>query len=157
MAMSQPPIFSDADTAAAHPPRRPTPAALNMLESARQHLRDAAATTVPELRYVSAHMAGLRAAAAVLAQRGEPTQRPSRRRRPRSVWEMLPEAAPELREWAAFFAAGAAKRAAAEANLPSAVTAAEADDLLKDAQVFLSLAETTVGVPRHPTVLPRAS
>jgi hypothetical protein len=62
------------------------------------------------------------------------------------VWELLPQVEPTLAEWAAFFAAGAGKRAAAEAGLPSAATAREADDLLRDAETFLSLTETALGV-----------
>ena len=42
--------------------------------------------------------------------------------------------------------AGAAKRAAAEAGLPRAVSLREADDLLRDAETFLSLAEEALGV-----------
>ncbi len=57
---------------------------------------------------------------------------------------------PALAEWAAFFAAGARKRAAAEAGLPKAVSAHEADDLLRDAETFLSLAEEALGVPAQP-------
>jgi hypothetical protein len=53
---------------------------------------------------------------------------------------------PALHEWAAFFAAGAAKRAAAEAGLPRAVSVREADDLLRDAETFLSLAESALGI-----------
>jgi hypothetical protein len=102
-------------------------------------------------RYAVAHLAALRAAAAVLATRARPTGR----RGPRSAWDLLAQAAPELAEWAAFFAAGAGKRAAAEAGL-DAVTPREADDLLRDVETFLALAETTVGVP-HQTSLPRVS
>ena len=40
----------------------------------------------------------------------------------------------------------AGKRAAAEAGLPRAASAREADDLLRDAETFLSLAETALGV-----------
>jgi hypothetical protein len=68
------------------------------------------------------------------------------------VWVLLPEAAPTLREWAAFFAAGADKRAAAEAGLPRAVTAREADELMHDAETFVTLVETTLGVPSQPTL-----
>ena len=57
---------------------------------------------------------------------------------------------PALSEWAAFFAAGAAKRAAAEAGLPRAVSLREADDLLRDAETFLSLVENALGVPGQP-------
>jgi hypothetical protein len=99
--------------------------------------------TSPGARYVTAHLAALRAAAAVVAARGEPK---SRRRKPHSVWDLLPQVEPALTEWAAYFAAGAGKRAAAEAGLPRAASAREADDLLRDAETFLSLAETALGV-----------
>ena len=63
---------------------------------------------------------------------------------------------PALAEWAAFFAAGAGKRAAAEAGLPRAVSVREADDLLRDAETFLSLAEEALGVAAQ-AVLPLRS
>src|SRR6478736_4071522 len=63
-------------------------------------------------RYACAHVAALRAAAALLAARARPA--PSRRRPQKNAWVLLAEVAPELAEWATFFAAGAAKRAAAE-------------------------------------------
>jgi hypothetical protein len=66
---------------------------------------------------------------------------------------MLGQVAPELSEWAAFFAAGAGKRAAAEAGLSRAVAPREADDLLRDSQTFLALVETTLGLAHQP-VLP---
>jgi HEPN superfamily protein len=113
-------------------------------------LAEATEATAPPLRYVSAHLAALRAAAAVLAAR-EPLET-HRRGRPRSVWVLLPEADPALREWAAFFAAGADKRAAAEAGLPRAVTSREAEELLHDAEIFVSLVEETLGIPSQPTL-----
>ncbi len=106
-------------------------------------LSEAADETSPGARYVTAHLAALRAAAAVVAARGEPK---TRRRKPHSVWDLLPQVEPALTEWAAYFAAGAGKRAAAEAGLPRAASAREADDLLRDAETFLSLAETALGV-----------
>src|SRR5215475_11766575 len=122
-------------------PRHPgvAPTVLSMLQSARRGLAEAADESAPGARYVTA----LRAAAAVVAARGEPR---SRRRKPHSVWELLPQVEPALTEWAAYFAAGAGKRAAAEAGLPRAASAREADDLLRDAETFLSLAETALGV-----------
>ena len=126
--------------------RRVAPSAMALLESARSGLADAEDETSPAGRYVAAHLAALRAAAAVVAVRGEPSSG-SRRRRPRSVWELLPQVEPALSEWAAFFAAGASKRAAAEAGLSRAATAREADDLLRDAEIFLSIVETALGVP----------
>ena len=87
-------------------PRHPgvAPTVLSMLQSARRGLAEAADESAPGARYVTAHLAALRAAAAVVAARGEPR---SRRRKPHSVWELLPQVEPALTEWAAYFAAGA--------------------------------------------------
>jgi L-fucose isomerase-like protein len=140
--------------AAARPGTRPTvssgttstlPAA-TLLVLARRGLAEAASTTVPAERYAAAHLAALRAAAAVLACRARPAAPGVRRSRPTSAWVLLAAVAPELGEWAAFFAAGARKRAAAEAGLPASVSAREADDLLRDAETFLAVAETTIGL-----------
>ena len=60
--------------------------------------------------------------------------------------------APELSEWAAFFAAGATKRAAAEAGIPRVVSAREADDLLRAAEQFVSLVEVALGVAHQPAL-----
>jgi HEPN superfamily protein len=129
-------------------------ASLDLLDASRRGLAEASSTTRPDERYAAAHLAALRAAAAVLAARVQPPTRIGRRRSgPRSAWELLLGVAPELGEWAAFFAAGAGKRAAAEAGIASAVTAREADDLLRDSLTFLALVETTLGVP-HQELLP---
>ncbi len=129
-------------------PGRVAPTAAALLQSARHGLADAADEGAAGPRYVGAHLAALRAAAAVVAARATPGA--AVRGKPRSVWELLPPVEPALAEWAAFFAAGAGKRAAAEAGLPRAVTVREADDLLRDAETFLSLAEKALGVPGQP-------
>jgi len=98
----------------------------------------------------------LRVAAAVLACRARPLTAPVRRAGPTSAWVLLRAVAPELGEWADFFAAGARKRAAAEAGRPGAVTPREADDLLRDAERFLAVAEETVGPDGNQLALPRA-
>jgi HEPN superfamily protein len=59
---------------------------------------------------------------------------------------------PELSEWASFFAAGAAKRAAAEAGSTRAVTEREADDLVRDADRFLAVVEQALGLVPHASV-----
>ncbi len=130
--------------------RRPpvVPAALDLLATARRDVGEAMATTVPAERYAAAHLGALRTAAAVLAVR----TRPALTKRPRNVWVLLPKVAPELTEWAAFFAAGAGKRAAAEAGLSRAVSAREADDLLRDTQTFLAVVETTLGLTHQPVI-----
>jgi SAV_6107-like HEPN len=131
-------------------PRRRLPATvLSLLEQARQGLAEARAEADPGTRYICAHLAALRAAAAIVGARVEPGAG-SRRRRPRSVWELLPQAEPALSEWAAFFAASAAKRAAAEAGLPRAATAREAEELIRDAETFLRVAERALGVDGQP-------
>ena len=117
------------------------PAASQLLGQAHRGLAESAHCPDPGWRYATAHLAALRAAAAVLAARTRPQQG---RRRPRSAWVLITEVAPELGEWAAFFAAGAAKRAAAEAGLSSAVTEREADDLVRDAGAFLAVVESTL-------------
>lgn len=117
-------------------------AALELLSSASKGLADATLADQPVDRYACAHRAALRTAAAVLAARAKPS---SSRRRLRSVWVLLPEVAPELGEWAEFFAAGARKRAAAEAGIP-VVSSREADDLLRDAELFLARVAGMLGI-----------
>jgi len=120
-----------------------TAAARELVATARRGLLDATLADRPAERYAAAHLCALRAAAAVLAARARPG---GSRRRPSSVWTLLPAVAPELAEWAAFFEAGAGKRAAAEAGLDHVVSAREADDLLREADTFLALVETTLGL-----------
>jgi len=122
------------------PPPLPAPAA-QLLGQAHRGLAEATACPDAGWRYATAHLAALRGAAAVLAARTRPEPG---RRRPRSAWVLIGQVAPELAEWAAFFAAGAAKRAAAEAGLSHAVTEREADDLVRDATTFLGVVETTI-------------
>ncbi|HET9187242.1 MAG TPA: SAV_6107 family HEPN domain-containing protein [Acidothermaceae bacterium] len=129
------------------------PSAWQLLAAARHGLQEAAVATRPNERYAAAHLAALRCAAAMLAARARPAAQTSRRdRRPRSAWALLTEVAPEFGEWAAFFAAGAAKRAAAEAAIEGVVTTREADDLLRDVETFLALTETAVGLAHQPTL-----
>jgi hypothetical protein len=123
--------------------RRTAPTALRLLASSRAALREAERFEGAAERYATAHLAALRAAAAILAARARPSDV---RRRPTSAWVLLTGVAPELREWATYFAAGAEKRAAALAGLRTAVTMREADDLVRDARTFLALVETTLGV-----------
>jgi hypothetical protein len=58
---------------------------------------------------------------------------------------MLAEVAPELAEWAAFFAATEGRRDAIQAGATSIVSAREADDLVRDASAFLRLVERAIG------------
>lgn len=123
-------------------PRR-SPAGL--LGAAWQGIVDAEHARTPAERYASAHLSALRSAAAVLAARARPG---GARRGPTNAWALLIVVAPELTEWAAFFSAGSSKRAAASVGVPHAVTEREADDLLRDAQRFLTVVETMLGAVR---------
>ena len=125
-------------------------AAFAYLERAASSLREAITTTDIGMRYAHAHVAALRATAALLAARARPAAGSPRRGRPqRNAWVLLAEVAPEFAEWAGFFSAGAAKRAAAEAGSRRAVTEREADDLVRDADRFLGLVEESLGLTRH--------
>src|SRR5690606_19138960 len=121
-----------------------------LLALARQGLIEAAQTKQDGLRYATAHLAALRAAAAVLAAWARPE--PRRRNRPTSVWALLAAVAPEFAEWAAFFATGASKRAAAEAGIPRVVTRGEADDLVRAAEEFVDLVAGALGVTYQPAL-----
>lgn len=118
-----------------------SPAALDLLTQAHIGLEEAAALPAPHERYATAHLAALRTAAAVLAVRGRPEHTAGRRRRIRSTWEVLPEIAPELTEWSVLFAAGAQRRARAEAGIAGAASARDADDLMRASAMFLRLVE----------------
>jgi len=117
-------------------------AVLELVDRSRASLVAACRTGSVSDRFVEAHLAALRAAAALLAARS----RPSRRSRLRSVWEVLPEVAPELTEWAVFFASTAQQRAVLErgARVP---TTREADDLLRQSETFHSLIRACLGLP----------
>ncbi|WP_431044883.1 SAV_6107 family HEPN domain-containing protein [Streptomyces sp. P1-3] len=130
------------------------PAALDLLAQARQGLEEAALLETANERFATAHLAALRTAAAVLAVRGRPEPSARRRARIRSAWEVLPEVAPELTEWSALFAAGAERRARAEAGIPGAAGCRDADDLLRAVGMFLRIVERMLvpqpALPRRP-------
>jgi len=150
-----------------HDPGRPGGGATHLLPPtthtylmrAAESLSEAIAATEVPTRYACAHVAALRTAAALLAARARPVRR-SRGPVQKNAWVLLAEVAPELAEWATFFAAGAAKRAAAEAGSRRAVTEREADDLIREADRFLAVVESRLGLVPHPSVgdrpLPRA-
>ena len=142
-----------APTAPTAPPAHPfdVPASSHAyLARAAESLREAITTTEVPLRYAQAHVAALRATAALLAARATPVTGQRRgRAAQKNAWVLLAEVAPELTEWATFFSAGAAKRAAAEAGSRRAVTEREADDLVRDADRFLGVVEEALGLTRH--------
>ncbi len=115
--------------------------ALGLLRQAGDGLAEAHREADPLLRYPAAYLAALRAAAAVLAVRARPRRR---RGAPRDVWNLLAEVAPELGEWAAFFASCSDTRAAAEAGIARLVGRRDADDLLRQSEQFVGIVRTLV-------------
>ncbi|MEV1293839.1 SAV_6107 family HEPN domain-containing protein [Pseudonocardia sp. NPDC049635] len=112
----------------------PSRDALALLRQAAEQLAEAHGEPDPMRRYPAAYLAALRAGAAVLAMRARP--RP-RRGAPRDVWRLLAEVAPELQEWASYFASCSRVRAAAEAGIERLVDRRGADDLLRQAEQFV--------------------
>jgi SAV_6107-like HEPN len=131
------PGLAHAPTAAAQAERPTVPAHMlphrtptQLLAIARQGLAEAAHTGPEGLRYATAHLAALRAAAAVLAARARPAA-PTRRSRVTSAWSLLVLVAPEFSEWASYFALGA-------------------DDLLRAAEQFVAVVESALGINYQP-------
>lgn len=119
------------------------------LDRSASSLAEALEQTDPALRFAHAHVAALRAAAAWLAAKSKPGVT----RRKRNAWVLLSETTAEMAEWASFFAAGAAQRAAAEAGSQNAVSRAEADHLLEASDRFLSVVESGLGLTPHLALL----
>lgn len=115
---------------------------LDLLDRSRAGLVQACQSQTASRRYTEAHLAALRAAAALVAARTVTTGRS----RPRSVWEMLPRIAPELGEWAAFFAASGRRRLALERG-SGGVSPREADDLVRQSESFLELVRAALHLP----------
>lgn len=118
---------------------------LDLLDRARAGLLLACHSETAGERYTQAHLAALRSGAALLAARSAP----SRRARPRSVWEVLPTVAPELTEWAAFFATSGRRRLAVERGAEM-VSARDADDLVRSSEHFLELVRGALHLPCGP-------
>jgi hypothetical protein len=76
----------------------------------------------------------------VVATRITPTHQSTGQSGPRSLWELLPSVAPELSEWAGFFDVVGARRHHDH-------SAREADDLLRQSELFLDLVCRTLGLP----------
>lgn len=112
-----------------------------LLAAARACLEQASREPDDGRRYSLAHLAALRAAAALLATRARVG---TGRGRPTSVWVLLARVAPEVGEWATLFAVGSRKRMAVDAGLTGVVGSREADDLVRDAGRFVGLVTVLV-------------
>ncbi|AZI57656.1 hypothetical protein EH165_05305 [Nakamurella antarctica] len=87
-------------------------------------------------------MAALKMAAAILETRPRPTSRSFKHA---SAWVLLTKVTPELENWSNYFAAGSAKRKAAEAGITRFISAQDADDMVRQTAAFLEIAESMVG------------
>lgn len=127
------------------PHRPPAPVAgtvLDLVDRSRSGLLAACHAQAASERFMLAHLGALRAAAALLAATGQI----GKRSRPRSVWDAVAKSAPELTEWAVFFAGTARRRQAIERGSLE-VTTREADDLVRQAETFLELVLAQLGLP----------
>ncbi|MDN5795131.1 MAG: hypothetical protein L0H79_05190 [Intrasporangium sp.] len=116
-------------------------AVTDLLERSRVTLESACQAADAAERHREACLGALRAAAALVAARTSPVLRG----RPRSVWRALPEVAPELGEWAAFFAGASRQQTLADRG--GWVTVRAADDLLRQSGMFLTIVSDLLGVP----------
>lgn len=126
-------------------PKSPTPVAgtvLDLIDRTRIGLLQACHAETADERYRLAHLAALRAAAAVLAA----DARRSPGSGPRNVWAVLPSIAPELAEWAQFFEGTARRRSQLDRGAV-ALSTREADDLVRQVETFLELVLAHLGLP----------
>lgn len=136
-----------AAVAVLHPDR--LDGALELLSSAGESLATAHLARTVTGRSVGTRLAVLRAAAAVLCVRGRPSLEASRDRHgPVDVWHLLPQVAPELTEWADFFATvlpeGGTRPGVGTAG-PMSVR--EVDDLLRQGEDFVRIVAGVLGLP----------
>jgi hypothetical protein len=127
----------------------PRQVARDLMSLSARTLTEASLISDAPTRYVTAHLAALRAAAAVLAARALPEKR--RRTRVRNTWVLLPKVAPELTEWAEFFSATAVMRARLESGIDQ-VSPRAADDLVRDAENFLGTVRRLLDMPHQVSI-----
>lgn len=150
-----------------HPAR--VDGAVDLLSAAAESLASAHWASTVHGRSAGTRLAVLRAAAAVLAVRTSPGPAadrafPEERGRsaveprrdssgPVDVWTLLPRVAPELTEWADFFAA-VLPEGGVDPHDPGRLTSVrEADDLLRQGEEFVQLVAGVLGLPPVPVAV----
>lgn len=137
-----------------------TTLSLDLLSRSQASLDQACHATVARERYLQAHLAALRAAAALVGSRAERGPRdprdphsphdgsgvPTRR----GLWTALAVAFPELGEWASYFAATGRRSRRVVRGEPTPISPRDADDLVRAAQTFLALVTGRLGAARDP-------
>ena len=115
------------------------------------------APSVPE-RYAHAHVAALRATAALLAARAQPGAAGPARRAQKNAWVLLAEVAPGARRVGGVLRRGRRQAGRRRGGSRRAVTEREADDLVRDADRFLALVEDVARAdPARPVPRPACS
>ena len=120
--------------------------ALDLLARSDAELVAATLASAPDETLLHAHLAALRAGAALVQVRGRPGGRPA----PRTVWDMVAVLAPELAAWAAFFADNAGTRSAVEAGRGDRVDARRAERALAAAEDFQTAVRAVIGADVQP-------
>lgn len=108
--------------------------AAQLLRRAQAELDDADLQGLTPDGFLHAHLAAIRAAAAVVALDGQV----SARRRPRPVWDQLEQVDPRWQAWAAGFAAAAPMRAGIESGRIRDVEPALVEAAVASAQRFVA-------------------
>lgn len=134
------PSPSSASSRAAGPAAPAVAASVSLLAAAGDSLTEAHWATSLRQRYQRTRLAALRAAAAVLAVRGGPRRGAG----PAAVWELLPRVAPELTEWARYFAVALPEELPGE---PGPASVRVVDDLLRDGEEFARVVAGLLGLP----------
>jgi len=120
--------------------------ALDLLARSDAELVAATLASASDETLLHAHLAALRAGAALVQVRGRPGGRPA----PRTVWDMVAVLAPELAAWAAFFADNAGTRSAVEAGRGDLVDARRAERALAAAEDFQTAVRAVIGAGVQP-------
>jgi len=120
--------------------------ALDLLARSDAEVVAATLASAPDETLLHAHLAALRAGAALVQVRGRPGGRPA----PRTVWDMVAVLAPELAAWAAFFADNAGTRSAVEAGRGDLVDGRRAERALAAAEDFQTAVRAVIGAGVQP-------
>src|SRR5665647_1846148 len=120
--------------------------ALDLLARSDAELVAATLASASDETLLHAHLAALRAGAALVQVRGRTGGRPA----PRTVWDMVAVLAPELAAWAAFFADNAGTRSAVEAGRGDLVDARRAERALAAAEDFQTAVRAVIGAGVQP-------
>lgn len=114
----------------------------SLLRRAHAELDAAHMNISPQERFLRAHMAALRGAAAVLATSGGALK--SKRQKVQSAWTQLAELDPGWLPWVEYYSASAATRAAIESGQQRELQSNQAREAVRVASQFLKEVEAFV-------------